>query len=76
MTNKKKLKSATTQVPYLYLQSLISTQQSEAWTTIAQALKQGPALQTMELMKFSGDPMEYAEFVTNFQVRITLTSSR
>ena len=42
----------------------------EAWTTIAQAIKQGPSLPKVELMKFSGDPLEYAEFVTNFKDNI------
>ena len=39
----------------------------ETWTTIAQAIKQGPSLPKVELMKFSGDPLEYAEFATNFK---------
>ena len=54
------------QYPYLSPQSLASAQQSEAWTTIAQAIKQGPSLPKVELMKFNGDPLEYVEFVTNF----------
>ena len=62
--------SLPTQNTYLSPQSLTSTQQSEAWTTIAQAIKQGPTLSKVELMKFSGDPLEYAEFVTNFKNNI------
>lgn len=44
--------------------------QIDAWSTIAQAIKQGPSLPKIELMKFSGDPLEYAEFVTNFKDNI------
>ena len=33
----------------------------DAWSTIAQAIKQGPSLPKVELMKFSGDPLEYEE---------------
>ena len=55
-----------TQYPYLSPQSLTSIQQSQALTTIAQAIKQGPTLPKVELMKLSGDLLEYAEFVTNF----------
>ena len=58
------------QYPYLSPQSLISAQQSEAWTTIAQAIKQGPSLPKVELMQFNGVPLEYAEFVTNFRDNI------
>ena len=36
------------------------------WLTIAEALKQGPSLPKIELMKFGGDPSEHAEFVVNF----------
>ena len=36
------------------------------WLTIAEALKQGPSLPKIELMKFGGDPSEYAEFAVNF----------
>ena len=50
--------------------SLQGQSQLEAWTTIAQAIKQGPTLPKIELMKFSGDPLEYAEFVTNFKDNI------
>ena len=35
--------------------------------TIAQAIKQGPSLPKVEVTKFSGDPLECAEFVTNFK---------
>lgn len=38
--------------------------------TIAEALRQGPSLPKVELMKFSGDPAEYTEFVMNFQDNI------
>ena len=58
------------QYPYLSPQSLTSAQRSQAWTTIAQAIKQGPSLPKVELMKFNGDPLEYAEFVTNFRDNI------
>ena len=58
------------QYPYLSPQSLISAQQSEAWTTIAQAIKQGPSLPKVEFMQFNGVPLEYAEFVTNFRDNI------
>ena len=34
----------------------MQSQQSDAWMTIAQAIKQGPSLPKVELMKFSGDP--------------------
>jgi len=36
------------------------------WQAIAEALKQGPTLPKIELMKFGGDPSEYGEFVANF----------
>ena len=36
------------------------------WLTIAEALKQGPSLPKIELMKFGGDPSEYSEFAVNF----------
>ena len=51
-------------------QCAIQSQQSDAWMTIAQAIKQGPSLPKVELMKFSGDPSEYAEFLTNFRDNI------
>ena len=47
-------------------QSSPQSQQFDAWTTIAQAIKQGPSLPKVELMKFNGDPLEYTEFKTNF----------
>lgn len=50
--------------------SSLQSQQSDAWITIAQAIKQGPSLPKVELMKFSGDPLEYAEFITNFRDNI------
>ena len=59
--------------PSLLSQSQTSPQfseQSDAWLTIAQAIKQGPSLPKEELAKFSGDPLEYAEFVTNFKDNI------
>ena len=40
------------------------------WLTIAEALKQGPSLPKIELMKFWGDPTEYAEFTVNFRDHI------
>ena len=40
------------------------------WSTIAEALKQGPSLPKIELMKFKGDPSEYAEFAVNFRDHI------
>ena len=50
--------------------------QSEALTdkapsqAIAEALKQGPTLPKIELMKFGGDPSGYGEFVANFRDHI------
>ena len=35
------------------------------WQAIADALRQGPTLPKIELMKFGGDPSEYGEFVVN-----------
>ena len=46
------------------------SEQSDAWLTIAQAIKQGPSLPKVELAKFSGDPLENTEFVTNFKDNI------
>ena len=40
------------------------------WQAIAEALKQGPTLPKIELMKFGGDPSEYGEFVANFRDHI------
>ena len=40
------------------------------WLTVAEALKQGPSLSKIELMKFGGDPSEYAEFAVNFRDHI------
>jgi len=45
----------------------MQSQQSDAWMTIAQAIKQGPSLPNVELMKFSGDLSKYAEFLTNLR---------
>ena len=47
-------------------QSSLQSQQFDASTTIAQAITQGPSLPKVELIKFSGDPLEYIEFKTNF----------
>ena len=47
-------------------------QQSDVWKTIAQVIKEGPSLPKVELMKFGGDPLEYAEFVTNFRVKSSI----
>ena len=61
------------QSPSLLSQSQTSPQSSkhfDAWLTIAQAIKQGPSLPKVELIKFSGDPLEYAEFVANFKDNI------
>ena len=44
--------------------------QFDAWLALAQAIKEGPTLPKVELMKFSGDPLEYVEFVTNFRDNI------
>ena len=41
-------------------------QQLDAWMTIADAIKQGPSLPKLELLKFGGDPTEYSEFINNF----------
>ena len=41
--------------------------QMDAWNSIAQIIKKGPSLPKVELMKFCGDPLEYAEFMTNFK---------
>ena len=41
-----------------------------AWQAIADALRQGPTLPKIELMKFGGDPSEYGEFVVNFRDHI------
>ena len=51
-------------------QSSVQSQQSDAWMTIAQAIKQGPSLPKVELMKFSGDPSEYVGFLANFRDNI------
>ena len=40
------------------------------WVEIADALKQGPSLPKIELMKFGGDPSEFAEFSVNFRNHI------
>ena len=41
-----------------------------ALNALAQAIRQGPSLPKVELMKFSGDPAEYAEFSNNFKTNI------
>ena len=38
-----------------------------AWQAIADALRYGPTLPKIELMKFGGPPSEYGEFVVNFR---------
>jgi hypothetical protein len=38
----------------------------DPWVTLAETLRQGPSLPRVQLMKFCGDPAEYAEFMTNF----------
>ena len=40
------------------------------WQAIAEALKQGPTLPKIELMKFGGNPSGYGEFVANFRDHI------
>ncbi|XP_028415652.1 uncharacterized protein LOC114539013 [Dendronephthya gigantea] len=45
-------------------------QEIEAWNSIAQAIREGPSLPKIELLKFSGDPLEYAEFTSNFKDNI------
>ena len=47
-----------------------SRMQLDPWVAVAEAIKQGPSLPKVELMKFSGDPLEYVEFVTNFRDNI------
>lgn len=47
-----------------------SRMQPDPWVAVAEAIKQGPSLPKVELMKFSGDPLEYVEFVTNFRDNI------
>ena len=47
-----------------------SRMQPDPWVAVAEAMKQGPSLPKVELMKFSGDPLEYVEFVTNFRDKI------
>ena len=44
--------------------------QVDVWNSIAKAIKEGPSLPKIELMKFSGDPLEYVEFMTNFKDNI------
>ncbi|CAB4042058.1 Hypothetical predicted protein, partial [Paramuricea clavata] len=44
--------------------------QLDVWNSIAQAIKEGPSLPKIELMRFGGDPLEYVEFVTNFKDNI------
>ena len=41
-----------------------------AWQAIADALRQGPTLPKIELMKFGADNSEYGEFVVNFRYHI------
>ena len=47
-----------------------SRMEPDPWVAVAEAMKQGPSLPKVELMKFSGDPLEYVEFVTNFRDNI------
>ena len=47
-----------------------SRMQPDPWVAVAETIKQGPSLPKVELMKFSGDPLEYVEFVTNFRDNI------
>ncbi len=42
----------------------------EAWMKIADAIRQGPTLPKIDLIKFDGDPLEFSEFVTNFKDNI------
>ena len=56
--------------PYTNIPQYQEQSQIDAFTTIAQIIKQEPSLPKIELMKFSGDPLEYAEFVTNFKDNI------
>lgn len=56
--------------PYSYVPQYQEHSQIDALTTIAQIIKQGPSLPKIELMRFGGDPLEYAEFVTNFKDNI------
>ena len=47
-----------------------SRMQPDPWVAVAEAIKQGPSFPKVELMKFSGDPLEYVELVTNFRDNI------
>lgn len=49
---------------------LESLRDKARWQAIADALKKGPTLPKIELMKFGGDPSEYGEFVANFRDHI------
>ena len=85
-TPKSPLRPSHTQLEEVLLQTLqhltrqstqqVSQPQSEsqadkgAWQAIADALRQGPTLPKIELMKFGGDPSEYGEFVVNFRDHI------
>lgn len=40
------------------------------WTALADTIRQGPSLPKIELIKFGGDPSEYAEFTANFRDHI------
>ena len=85
-TPRSPLQPSRTQLEEVLLQTLnhltqqstqqVSQPQSEsqsdkgAWQAIADALRQGPTLPKIELMKFGGDPSEYGEFVVNFRDHI------
>ena len=85
-TPRSPLQPSRTQLEEVLLQTLnhltqqstqqVSQPQSEsqsdkgAWQAIADALRQGPTLPKIELMKFGGDPSEYGEFVVSFRDHI------
>ncbi|KAJ7363155.1 hypothetical protein OS493_011433 [Desmophyllum pertusum] len=48
----------------------LGSPESNSWNSLADAIKQGPSLPKIELIKFAGDPAEYTEFSANFRDHI------
>ncbi|KAJ7363158.1 C-type lectin domain 19 member A [Desmophyllum pertusum] len=48
----------------------LGSPESNSWNSLADAIKQGPSLPKIELIKFAGDPSEYTEFSANFRDHI------
>jgi hypothetical protein len=64
------MNNVQTPQPTQYPVQQVVSPSMDVWNSIAQVIKEGPSLPKIELMKFSGDPIEYIEFTTNLKDNI------